>query len=145
MREEIVYYCDACNTAYDNRGDAARCETSHVPADAPPQKYGVGDILQYYTTFDEEEDIQYARFDKDTTVFWDPELETWMYRLYGDDIMEEDITLVMSAAEYAARLQDIRTKLGSEYTVKLPDRFPGPYIDIRLYPRSKTESVVEDE
>ena len=57
--------------------------------------------------------------------------------------MEEGITLVMSAAEYAARLQDIRTKLVSEYTVKLPDRFPGPYIDIRLYPRSKTESGVE--
>lgn len=143
MREEMVYYCDGCNTAYDNRGDAKRCETSHVPADAPPQKYGVGDILQYYATIlDDEECIQYARFDEDTPVFWDPALKTWVYRLYGDDIMEEGITLVMSAAEYAARLQDIRTKLESEYTVTLPDRFPGPYIDIRLYPRSKTESGV---
>ena len=69
--------------------------------------------------------------------------KTWVYRLYGDDILEEGITLVMSAAEYAARLQDIRTKLESEYTVTLPNRFPGPYIDIRLYPRSKTESGVE--
>lgn len=143
MREKIVYYCDACNTAYDNREDAVRCETSHVPDDAPPQKYGEGDILQYYTTLDDEEDIQYARFDKHTIVFWDPELETWMYRLYGDDVMEEDITLVMSAAEYATRMQDIRTKLESAYTVTLPDRFPGPYIDIRLYPRSEAESGVE--
>lgn len=143
MREEIVYYCDACNTAYDNRGDAIRCETSHVPDDAPPQKYGVGDILQYYTIRDDEGDIEgdieYARCDEDTPIFWDPALKTWVYRLYGDDIKEEDITLIMSAAEYAARMQDIRTKLGSEYTVALPNRFPGPYIDIRLYPRSKTE------
>ena len=142
MREEIVYYCDACNTAYDNRGDAARCETSHVPDDAPPHKYGVGDILMYHTIIGDEIDIQYARFDEDTIVFWDPALKTWVYRLYGDDIMEEGITLVMSAAEYAARLQDVRTKLESEYAVTLPNRFPGPYIDIRLYPRSKTESEV---
>lgn len=97
----------------------------------------------YHTIIGDERDIQYARFDEDTIVFWDPALKTWVYRLYGDDIMEEGITLVMSAAEYAARLQDIRTKLGSEYTVTLPDRFPGPYIDIRLYPRSETESGVE--
>ena len=143
MREETVYYCDGCNTAYDNRGDAARCETSHVPDDAPPHKYGVGDILQYYITIADEGDIRYARLDEYTPVFWDLAHKTWMYRLYGDDIMEENITLVMSAAEYAARMQDIRTKLEAEYTVALPNRFPGPYIDIRLYPRSKTESEVD--
>lgn len=139
MREETIYYCDACNTAYTAREDAVRCETSHVPDDAPPQKYGIGDILQYYTVRDDEGDIEYARCDEYTPVFWDPALKTWVYRLYGDDIKEDEITLVMSAVEYDARLQDIRAKLGSEYTVTLPNRFPGPYIDVRLHPRSKAE------
>lgn len=142
MREETIYYCDACNTAYTAREDAVRCETSHVPDDAPPQKYGIGDILQYYATIlDDEEGIQYARFAEDTPVFWDPALKTWVYRLYGDDIKEDEITLVMSAAEYAARMQDIHTRLGSGYAVELRDRFPGPYIDIRLHPRKRYRKV----
>lgn len=134
MREETVYYCDACNTAYTDKEDAVSCEISHAPKDAPPPKYVIGDILQYCTTLDGEEDIQYARFDEYTNVFWDLALKTWVYRLRGNDIKEEDTTLAMSNAEYGALVQDIYTKLRSEYTVVPLNRFPGPHIDIRLYP-----------
>ena len=110
MRKETKYYCDVCDKCYYMEEEARACEKSHKNAGRKP-KYSKGDVLHYVEA---ETDLDnYFIYEDALNVYWDARCKSWIYNLWGDEVSEEAIDLVMTNEERMARIAAIKAKLES--------------------------------
>lgn len=122
MRTEKVtyYYCDYCNQGYSTAEEARECEVAHTRETADPNgskpKYHTGDFVYEVTGVHR----WYFVLDEDWAPYWDDKQKCWIYRsIYDTHVPEPELRLAMPAAEYNRRVQDIKDKLGEDYTVDI--------------------------
>lgn len=124
MRTEKVtyYYCDYCNQEYSTKADALKCEHEHTRETTDPNgskpKYHTGDFV--YEAIGVHR--WYFILGENWKPYWDAKKRCWVYSALDEvrgDIPEPDLRLAMPASEYSRRVQDIKDKLGEDYTVDI--------------------------
>lgn len=122
MRTKKVtyYYCDYCNQEYSTKAAALKCEHEHTRETTDPKgskpKYHTGDFV--YEVIGVHR--RYFVLDEAWESYWDAKTKCWIYSSeYDTRIPESDLRRAMSASEYNRRVQDIKDKLGEDYTVDI--------------------------
>lgn len=131
MRTETSYYCEVCGKRHWEAEDALACEEAHKVTNRKP-KYNKGDLLHYIAPEDAM-DIYYILEDMDL-VYWDAQLQSWIYKYWGDKIPEDDIELEMTAEEYTKRVVAIKAKLEPDcYDISVTVNSTAPKFFISAY------------
>lgn len=124
MRTETVTYycCGYCNSKYSTEEEACACELLHrfdaTDPDGSKPKYNRGDLVYEVVGVHRV----YFVLDEGWVSYWDTEKKCWIYGLLMSahtSIPEDDIRLAMPASEYNRRVQDIKDKLGEDYTIDI--------------------------
>lgn len=124
MRTETVMYyrCGYCNCKYSTEEEARECEDAHTFEATDPKgskpKYNTGDFV-----YDSAGGLRwYFILGENWKPYWDAKKKCWIYRALDEirgDIPEPELKLAMTASEYRRRVQDIKDKLGEDYTVEI--------------------------
>lgn len=118
-RETVThYYCDYCNHDYATAQEARKCEREHTFETTDPNgskpKYHTGDFVYESTGH-----RWYFILSESWKPYWDAKTKCWTYRNEYTSIPEPELKLAMTASEYKRRVQDIKDKLGGDYTVEI--------------------------